>query len=182
MILCLFCFRLWPKSAKFCGNCTRSFGCRLCSKGHRSPSVATVCVECASKDLSKPGRYLSLRPLSLVLALGLIFLGLKFTVANFGSISALAYQVADGVFGFVSGIGIARAVASIFNFLIILALPFVLGWILFERGKRPSVCLQAYWRLVGALSRLFVRSFSFVAKAVFAPQKRDKSKSKRKEP
>lgn len=64
MRLCLSCYRLWPRSALFCGACGRSFGGRLCPSRHLSPANAHVCVQCGKDEMSEPtaGLYLGWLP------------------------------------------------------------------------------------------------------------------------
>ncbi len=181
MILCLTCGRIWPSGSKFCGQCGKSFGARLCPKGHRNPAQSTLCTDCSSKELSKPGLYLNLKLVSIGLAFGVLILISRLIVRNASGIAACAFQLLDQIFRFVAGIGISELAAGIFNLLLALALPFVLGWIFFERGKRPSAWLGAYWRLVCAGARVALTCFRLLGRLLFA-RPRDKAKTKRKEP
>jgi hypothetical protein len=51
---CTFCFRFQPGQPTFCSHCGRSYGVRICSRGHRNPRGAAFCAECGSNDLSTP--------------------------------------------------------------------------------------------------------------------------------
>lgn len=74
MRLCLFCYRLWPRDALFCGACGRSFGGRLCPARHLSPRSARVCVQCGRDELSEPTASVPFGWLTLLLS-GLCLLG-----------------------------------------------------------------------------------------------------------
>jgi len=58
---CLRCNHASPVGSVFCGRCGRSFGCRVCPSGHRSPAAAKWCVVCGKpgKDLSDATRFAS---------------------------------------------------------------------------------------------------------------------------
>jgi hypothetical protein len=43
-----------PGHPTFCVNCGRSFGVRICSRGHHNSRSAQFCAECGSSDLSTP--------------------------------------------------------------------------------------------------------------------------------
>jgi hypothetical protein len=51
---CTYCFRFHPGSPVFCSHCGRSFGVRICSRGHRNARGVAFCAECGSPDLSTP--------------------------------------------------------------------------------------------------------------------------------
>lgn len=51
---CTHCFRFHPGHPTFCNHCGRSFGVRICSRGHRNARGVTFCAECGSPDLSTP--------------------------------------------------------------------------------------------------------------------------------
>lgn len=51
---CTACFRFQPGRPTYCAHCGRSFGVRLCPRGHRSPRHVAYCAECGSADLSTP--------------------------------------------------------------------------------------------------------------------------------
>jgi hypothetical protein len=51
---CTYCFRFQPGHPTFCAHCGRSYGVRLCTRGHINPRGATFCAECGSADLSTP--------------------------------------------------------------------------------------------------------------------------------
>lgn len=74
MILCLRCKRLWPRGTRYCGSCRASLGARFCPHDHESPLAAKCCTACGSKRLTPGVPSLNLRPLSLLLAAGIIAL------------------------------------------------------------------------------------------------------------
>src|SRR5688572_22081833 len=51
---CTACFRFHPGQPTFCSYCGRSFGVRICSRGHHNPRWVQFCSECGSADLSTP--------------------------------------------------------------------------------------------------------------------------------
>ena len=51
---CTACFRFHPGHPTYCSNCGRSFGVRLCPRGHINPRGTTFCSDCGSSDLSTP--------------------------------------------------------------------------------------------------------------------------------
>ncbi len=51
---CTACYRFMPGNPTFCLNCGRSFGVRICARGHHNPRSAQFCEECGSSDLSTP--------------------------------------------------------------------------------------------------------------------------------
>ena len=51
---CTYCFRFHPGSPVYCTHCGRSFGARICPRGHRSSRHVAFCAECGSADLSTP--------------------------------------------------------------------------------------------------------------------------------
>jgi|SRR5581483_1015105 len=51
---CSSCFRFHPGHPTFCSFCGRSFGVRICSRGHINPRSAQFCSDCGSGDLSTP--------------------------------------------------------------------------------------------------------------------------------
>jgi hypothetical protein len=59
-VLCLTCLRLWPRGSRYCGGCGRSFGGRLCPKGHLSPRSALRCTACGDARLSQCTGYVPL--------------------------------------------------------------------------------------------------------------------------
>jgi len=67
MRLCLHCRAVGPDAPR-CGHCGRSFGARLCARDHASPLDAVRCVHCGREELTEGTRYLSLTPLSRLLA------------------------------------------------------------------------------------------------------------------
>lgn len=52
---CTACFRFNPGQPTYCANCGRSFGVRICPRGHHNPRAALYCADCGSADLSVPG-------------------------------------------------------------------------------------------------------------------------------
>lgn len=52
MRYCTSCNRFQPGTPTFCATCGRSFGVRLCPRGHQCPTTAAFCAECGSADLS----------------------------------------------------------------------------------------------------------------------------------
>lgn len=51
---CTNCFRFHPGTPVFCSHCGRTFGVRICSRGHRNPRGVAFCSECGSAELSTP--------------------------------------------------------------------------------------------------------------------------------
>jgi hypothetical protein len=57
---CTYCYRFHPGSPTFCAHCGRSFGVRICSRGHANHRTALFCHDCGSADLSTPAPAASL--------------------------------------------------------------------------------------------------------------------------
>ena len=51
---CTSCFRYSPGRPSYCPHCGRSYGVRLCGRGHANPRHAQFCAQCGSDDLSTP--------------------------------------------------------------------------------------------------------------------------------
>ncbi|HLG56865.1 MAG TPA: hypothetical protein VI485_16120 [Vicinamibacterales bacterium] len=51
---CTHCFRFHAGHPTFCAHCGRSFGVRICARGHANRRSATYCAECGSAELSTP--------------------------------------------------------------------------------------------------------------------------------
>ncbi len=103
MIYCLGCRKLLPARSKFCAYCQRSFGGRLCKRGHRSPVSAKCCTECGSKELSKPVGSLGLSCLVQVAASALALTCLKVGLDNLGWIALQVVRVLGAIGSFVLG-------------------------------------------------------------------------------
>jgi len=69
-MVCLSCRRASPTGSVYCGRCGRTFGSRICEKGHRNrpaPGLA-CCTSCGSMELTEAARYVPLRGAGIVLA------------------------------------------------------------------------------------------------------------------
>src|SRR5712691_8464798 len=84
---CTACFRFHPGHPTFCSYCGRSFGVRICSRGHHNPRGVAFCSECGSTDLSTPAPPASLLHRLSGLAL---YLFAAFTVALIALVAGLA--------------------------------------------------------------------------------------------
>src|SRR4051812_36451189 len=49
---CTNCLHFHAGSPTFCSHCGRTFGVRICARGHPNARTATYCHECGSADLS----------------------------------------------------------------------------------------------------------------------------------
>jgi hypothetical protein len=49
---CTNCFRFHAGHPTFCAHCGRSFGVRICARGHANRRTAVYCEECGSAELS----------------------------------------------------------------------------------------------------------------------------------
>jgi len=54
MRYCSNCKKLTAGKPAHCNFCGRTYGVRLCPRGHKNPRVATACSECGSTELSTP--------------------------------------------------------------------------------------------------------------------------------
>lgn len=54
MRYCRNCHKFTAGRASYCQFCGRSYGVKLCPRGHRNPRAANACAECGSKELSTP--------------------------------------------------------------------------------------------------------------------------------
>ena len=75
MKYCNHCFRFAVGQPPYCTSCGRSYGVRLCKRGHVNSRSSQFCFQCGSDDLSQaapPERFLSLLARSTVqVALGM---------------------------------------------------------------------------------------------------------------
>jgi len=55
MKLCLACYHLNTGDPQVCGYCGRSWGLRVCQRGHTSAPDATFCSVCSSTELTEAG-------------------------------------------------------------------------------------------------------------------------------
>lgn len=74
MILCLNCKRLWPPCTVYCGHCGKTLGHRLCPELHLNRLQAKFCTTCGTRKLTQGTLCLSLRPVTLALAVGLAWI------------------------------------------------------------------------------------------------------------
>lgn len=51
---CTYCFRFHPGTPAYCSHCGRTFGVKLCPRGHSNPRTVAFCSECGSAELSTP--------------------------------------------------------------------------------------------------------------------------------
>lgn len=54
MRYCSNCKKLTAGKPPYCNHCGRTYGVRLCPRGHVNPRAAEACSECGSMDLSTP--------------------------------------------------------------------------------------------------------------------------------
>ncbi len=54
MRYCRNCRKFTAGQPAYCQFCGRSYGVKLCPRGHKSPRAASVCSECGSHELSTP--------------------------------------------------------------------------------------------------------------------------------
>lgn len=54
MRYCSNCKKLTAGRPPFCNHCGRSYGVRLCPRGHKNPRAAEACSTCGSMELSTP--------------------------------------------------------------------------------------------------------------------------------
>jgi RNA polymerase subunit RPABC4/transcription elongation factor Spt4 len=54
MRYCSNCKKLTAGKPPYCNFCGRSYGVRLCPRGHNNPRAAEACSECGSMELSTP--------------------------------------------------------------------------------------------------------------------------------
>lgn len=125
MIYCCNCRKLSASGSKYCVRCKKSFGGRLCEKGHLSPTDARCCRECGSSELAKPVRTVNLQLPTIVLAWILALLCLKMFWTIVPSLLQVTATVGDVVIRFI----FAKPISSIFSELI--AIAGVSAWILF---------------------------------------------------
>ena len=81
---CLRCHHASPVGAVFCGRCGRSFGCRVCGSGHRSPAYAKWCVACGKpgKELSEATPFVPVSGISRIMGWGAMLACLLFVLRN----------------------------------------------------------------------------------------------------
>lgn len=54
MRYCRNCRKFTAGAPLYCQFCGRSYGVKLCPRGHRNPRASNACSECGSRDLSTP--------------------------------------------------------------------------------------------------------------------------------
>ncbi len=54
MRYCANCKKLTPGKPPYCNFCGRTYGVKLCPRGHKNPRIAECCSECGSMELSTP--------------------------------------------------------------------------------------------------------------------------------
>jgi RNA polymerase subunit RPABC4/transcription elongation factor Spt4 len=54
MRYCCSCHKFTAGKPQYCQFCGRSYGVKLCPRGHKNPRAANVCSECGSEELSTP--------------------------------------------------------------------------------------------------------------------------------
>jgi len=54
MRYCRNCHKFTAGQPAYCQFCARSYGVKLCPRGHKNPRAANACSECGSRDLSTP--------------------------------------------------------------------------------------------------------------------------------
>jgi hypothetical protein len=169
---------MWPHTARFCGQCGRSFGVRLCAKGHASPPYANACTACGSTELSVAVRYRSFRIVTLALSALLALVAMKAAVANIGLIASLTLGLCDVVATFVIGASLTDVAFSLLHLALLSALPFFLAWVFFERCRLPSKSFRLYANVASAVVRLGIGSAALVGRLLFSP---GKGKDKKRE-
>lgn len=122
MKLCLSCRRFSRHAAKFCANCCRSFGGRLCKDSHLSPRSARCCVECGSNELTKGTAYLSFRlPHLLLTMVAFIFLA-KVVVVALPTVALLFSDAFSSTLHFVFGVSLLDVIFGILRLVVVLIL------------------------------------------------------------
>lgn len=134
MIYCRDCHRFWPSGAVFCGCCRRSFGGRRCESGHLSPTVASCCITCGSRKLTRAAPYADMGCLLRMFAIALGLVSFKVLLANFGLVGGLLACTVGFLWSFVIG----DSASSLFGGLITLTIVLVLFWIAIRRILGPE--------------------------------------------
>lgn len=181
MIFCRSCKRLSPHRSRFCGNCAKSFGARLCPKGHRNPVTAKACIECANADLSVATSYVSVRPLTLALSVLVVLFALKLAVANAAEVASLALNVLDHALCFVIGETLHSVLFRLAHLFLVAFVPFFLWWAVIERFKTPSKSIALYVKAVHILGKCAWRLLASVFIFLFVHDKDKKAKHERTE-
>ncbi len=91
MNLCLSCFQA-SQGGPYCSGCGRTFGVKLCPKGHRNAPSSRIfcCTACGSLDMTEPTRYADLSWAAPALA-GLVALLLwRWAIAHLSAIGGFA--------------------------------------------------------------------------------------------
>jgi hypothetical protein len=91
MRYCRNCRKFTSGKPAFCQFCGRSYGVKLCPRGHKNPRAANACSECGSHELSTPHAPQS--GMSLVgTVLGFVILGALSIYAAYYAYSLLTAQ------------------------------------------------------------------------------------------
>lgn len=157
MIFCRSCKRVSPHKSRFCGHCAKSFGGRLCPKGHKNPVFANCCTECASTELSTSTNFVSVRPLTFVFSTLVVLTVLKWSVSHFDEIATVLLAIFDWSLNYVTGESAMSLLCRFLHFLLLMFVPFLLWWAIAERFKTPSQSIGFYTKLVVFLGKCAAR-------------------------
>ncbi len=148
MIWCRECRKLSPAGSSFCIFCAKSFGGRRCPKGHLNPNEALRCGTCGTDSLSEPASSISFRTLSLVLSLAIGLALLRFGFSFIEELFGLAFGCVRLLFGLATGSDLLALPGAALSLALCALAPFLLAWLVFERGAVPSKSLRAYWSVL----------------------------------
>ena len=166
-MVCLSCRRASPAGSVYCGGCGRTFGSRICGKGHRNrpaPGLA-CCTTCGSLELTEATRYVPLRGTGIVLA-GLAALGVwRWAIAHLALLGGLLWRGALDALAVLLDQAPCQIVSDLRRGLSWLLTLWLLGWamaLLPGRGgalgiflrSLPGAILKAAARVARPLPRL----------------------------
>lgn len=146
MKLCLTCRAIWRGDPLYCGRCGRSFDARYCQRGHKNPSEAEFCLTCGKADLTTPGPSRDFGMWTLLLAIVVLLVLIRALVYVGPTLLWSLLGVLNHLSGYVFGTPILGCFCP-------LVMPFVLWWLLIERGRLPSKALKALTTILGGIAR-----------------------------
>ncbi len=112
MKYCRSCRRIWPSGALYCGTCHRTFGARLCPKGHRNPVGARSCTTCGNRKLTTPVRSFDLHFPALLIAMGLALILLRLMIQHLDLLLSITRRFANAITSFLFGASMGEIVGS----------------------------------------------------------------------
>jgi hypothetical protein len=109
------------------------------------------------------------------LAFGVFLVLARLMVANAAIMLRLAFGLIDGSLAFVTGWQVADCLSAAIRLAALLGIPFLIYWLIVERGRRPSSAFKVYFALLRLLLRSSIQlgkvAFKFLRRTVRGPDR-----------